>query len=76
MPVTTMTMRQLDRSPRRAFEAARQAPLHLTTYGRTTHVMITLEEYCRLTGSDPEALASEIGQGFSPGIPAPKMKGL
>jgi hypothetical protein len=71
-----MTMRQLDRSPRRAFEAALQAPLHLTTYGRTTHVMITFEECCRLTGSAPEAAASEMGQGVSPGICVPKEKGL
>jgi PHD/YefM family antitoxin component YafN of YafNO toxin-antitoxin module len=63
MPVTTMTSRQLDRNPSRVFEAARQAPVYITTRGRTTHVMITFEEYCRLTGSDPEALASEVGEG-------------
>jgi hypothetical protein len=60
LPVTTFTMREWDRSPSPVFEAARQATVHITTRGQTTYVMLPFEEYCRLTGSDPESLTSEI----------------
>jgi hypothetical protein len=76
MPVTTITSMEFRRKTPQATTAARQGPVHITTRGRTTHVMITFEEYCRLTGSDPETLASEIGQGFSPGITAHNMSRL
>jgi hypothetical protein len=77
MPVTTLTSTELHRSLFNSLSmAVQQGPVNITTHGRTTHVLVSFEEYCRLTGRDPEALASEIGQGFSPGIQAPKKKGL
>jgi PHD/YefM family antitoxin component YafN of YafNO toxin-antitoxin module len=73
MPVTTITSTEFRRSTFRGLSvAAKRGPVHITTRSRTTHVLISFEEYCRLTGNDPETLASQIDQGFSPGTLARK----
>ena len=84
MPATTLTSMELHRSTFRGLSAAvKRGPVIITTYGKPTHALLTVEEYDRLaaTGdlgvtSEPGAPASEIGQGFSPGIPAQEKSGL
>jgi prevent-host-death family protein len=84
MPVTTLTSMELRRSTFRSLSAAaKRGPVIITTYGKPTHALLTVEEYQKLTetgasriASEPRALASEIGQCFSPGIPPPKKSGL
>jgi prevent-host-death family protein len=68
---------------RRLSAAAKRGPVIITTYGKPTHALLTLEEYNRLAAtrglgivSETDAPASEIGQGFSPGIVTPKKSGL
>jgi prevent-host-death family protein len=83
MPVTTLTSMQFRRNTFRVLSAAeQQGPVIITSYGKPTHALLTVEEYRKLESeapqiaSDSHAPVSEIGQGFSPGIPARKKTGL
>jgi PHD/YefM family antitoxin component YafN of YafNO toxin-antitoxin module len=88
MPTTTLTSMQLRRSTFRGLSAAvKLGPVIITTYGKPTHALLTVEEYRKLIASETPApasearepaseRASEIGQGFSPGISAHKKSGL
>jgi PHD/YefM family antitoxin component YafN of YafNO toxin-antitoxin module len=60
MKVTTLGDRQLDRDTSGARKAAQQGPVFITDRCRPAHVLLTIEDYRRLTGSDmslAEALA-------------------
>jgi prevent-host-death family protein len=88
MPVTTLTSMRLRRSTFRGLSAAvKRGPVIITTYGKPTHALLSVEEYEKLTAAETPApasearepaseSASEIGQGFSPGIPTPQKSGL
>jgi prevent-host-death family protein len=60
MSVTTMTSREFNQHASDAKRAAKKGPVFITDRGRPAHVLLSIEEYQRLTGkkmSIAEALA-------------------
>jgi prevent-host-death family protein len=58
--VTTLTSREFNHDTSGAKKAASQGPVFITDRGRPAHVLLTIEDYLRLTGglmSLAEALA-------------------
>ncbi len=53
MTVTTFSSREFNRDVTRAKKAARAGPVFVTDRGRPAHVLLTIEEYRRLTGDRP-----------------------
>jgi prevent-host-death family protein len=51
MTITTFSSREFNQDVTRAKKAARQGPVFITDRGRPAHVLLTIEEYQRLTGS-------------------------
>ena len=51
MTVTTMSSREFNQDTGRAKNAARGGPVFITDRGRPAHVLLTFEDYQRLTGS-------------------------
>ena len=49
MIITTLSSRELNQSFTRAKEAARSGPVFITDRGKTAHVLLSIEEYQRLT---------------------------
>lgn len=74
--ITTLTSREFNQDTSRAKQATRDGPVFITDRGRPAHVLITIEEYQKLT-SGPMTLADALAQpdvsdfDFSP----PKIKG-
>ena len=50
MTVTTMTSREFNQHASDAKKAARNGPVFITDRGRPAHVLLTIEDYRRLTG--------------------------
>lgn len=68
MAVTIMTSREFSRDASGAKKKARRAPVFITDRGQPTHVLLTIEDYRRLTGegkSLAEALAQRGGPDFA-----------
>jgi prevent-host-death family protein len=60
MATTTLTSREFNRDTSRAKKAARRGPVFITDRGRPAHVLLSIDEYQRLTGGNmslAEALA-------------------
>ncbi len=60
MSVTTMSSREFNQHASDAKKAAKKGPVFITDRGRPAHVLLSIEEYQRLTGkkmSIAEALA-------------------
>jgi prevent-host-death family protein len=60
MTVTTLTSREFNQDTSGAKKAASKGPVFITDRGRPAHVLLTIEDYLRLTGehlSLAEALA-------------------
>ena len=53
MTVMTFSSREFNRDVTRAKKAARAGPVFVTDRGRPAHVLLTIEEYRRLTGDQP-----------------------
>jgi prevent-host-death family protein len=74
--ITTISSREFNQDTSRAKKAAQDGPVFITDRGRPAHVLITIEEYQRLTGA-PMTLAEALAQPdvsdfeFDP----PKIKG-
>jgi prevent-host-death family protein len=51
MPATTITSRKFNQDASRARRAADHGPVFITDRGRPAHVLMTIEEYRRLTGA-------------------------
>jgi len=51
MTITTMSSRAFNQDASRAKKAAKQGPVFITDRGRPAHVLLSIEEYQRLTGS-------------------------
>jgi prevent-host-death family protein len=77
MTVTTLTSREFNQDTGRAKKAASEGPVIITDRGRPAHVLLSIEEYRRLTGTGMsllEALAqTEEGSDFE--FDPPKMGG-
>lgn len=50
MTITTMSSREFNHDTGRAKNAARNGPVFITDRGRPAHVLLTFEDYQRLTG--------------------------
>jgi prevent-host-death family protein len=64
MPITTVTSREFNQNVSRARKAASKGPVFITDRGRPAHVLLSIEEYRKITGkhesivdllSDPKA---------------------
>jgi prevent-host-death family protein len=50
MTITTLSSRELNQDVTRAKNATRDGPVFITDRGRPAHVLLSIEEYQRLTG--------------------------
>lgn len=50
MTITTLSSRELNQDVSRAKKAARSGPVFITDRGKPAHVLLSYEEYQRLTG--------------------------
>lgn len=76
MTITTISSREFNQDTSRAKKAAQGGPVFITDRGRPAHVLITIEEYQRLTGAPMtlgEALAQPDVSDFE--FDPPKIKG-
>lgn len=51
MTITTLSSREFNQDASRAKKAAKDGPVFITDRGRLAHVLLTVEEYQRLTGT-------------------------
>ncbi len=49
MPITTLTSREFNQDTSRAKKAATEGPVFITDRGKTAHVLLSIEEYQRIT---------------------------
>ena len=64
---TTMTSREFNQDASRAKKAAKDGPVFITDRGQPAHVLLSIEEYRRLTGgtlSLADAVAQPDGTDF------------
>lgn len=54
MTITTITSREFNQDASRAKRHAEQGPVFITDRGRPAHVLLTIEDYRRLTGTKPK----------------------
>jgi len=52
--ITTLSSREFNQDSNRAKKAAREGPVFITDRGRPAHVLLSIEEYQRLTSSRPK----------------------
>ncbi|MBI2740125.1 MAG: type II toxin-antitoxin system Phd/YefM family antitoxin [Rhodospirillales bacterium] len=65
MTVTTLTSREFNQDTSGAKKAAQRGPVFITDRGRPAHVLLTIEDYRRLTGGTM-SLVEAVAQ---PGAP-------
>lgn len=51
MTITTLSSREFNQDTSRAKKAAKHGPVFVTDRGRPSHVLLSIEEYRRLTGT-------------------------
>lgn len=71
MNITTLTSREFNQDTGRAKKAAKSGPVFITDRGRPAHVLLTIEEYQRVTRSqtnivDLLAMPGVAGLEFEP----------
>lgn len=54
--MTKLSSREFNQDTSRAKRAAKRGPVFITDRGRPSHVLLTVEEYARIT-SDPKSIA-------------------
>ncbi len=67
MTVKTLSSREFNQDTAGAKKAARRGPVFITDRGRPAHVLLSIEEYQRLTGKQKtllQALAQTKGGNF------------
>ena len=77
MPITTMSSRELGQDASRAEKAAKEGPVFITDRGEPAHVLLSIEDYRKLTGGEmtlAEALAQRGAPDFE--FEAPRAGGL
>ena len=65
MPITTLSSREFNQDTSRAKKAAAKGPVFITDRGTPAHVLLSVEEYQRLTGAQVN-LIDQLG--LPPGI--------
>ena len=64
MPITTLSSREFNQDTSRAKKAASEGPVFITDRGKPAHVLLSIEEYQRITGkrrSVADALGWPVG---------------
>jgi prevent-host-death family protein len=56
MAITTLSSREFNQDASRAKKAAKRGPVFLTDRGRPAHVLLTIEEYRRITNKQENIL--------------------
>lgn len=56
MTITTLSSREFNQDASRAKKAAQSGPVFITDRGRPAHVLLTIEEYLRVTHSQASAV--------------------
>lgn len=77
MAITTLSSREFNQDTSRAKKAAQNGPVYITDRGRPAHVLLTMDEYQRLTGGEMtliEALAQPGEANFD--FDSPRSKEL
>lgn len=75
MAITILSSRELNQDVGRAKRAASRGPVFITTRGKRTQVLLSIEEYERLTGNQltlAELLAMPGGEGADLELDIPK----
>ena len=57
MTITTVTSREFNQHAGEAKKAADRGPVFITDRGRPAHVLLSIAEYRRLTGAQPQNIA-------------------
>ena len=76
MATTTLTSREFNQDTSRAKKATRRGPVFITDRGRPAHVLLSIDEYRRLTGGNmslAEALAQPGDTDFD--FKPPRLRG-
>jgi prevent-host-death family protein len=60
MPVTTLSSREFNQDSGKAKRAARKGPVIITDRGKASHVLLSIEEYRRITGSKTDNIADAL----------------
>ena len=71
MTITTLSSRELNQNVGHAKKAARSGPVFITDRGKPAHVLLSIEDYRRLTGErrslvDALSMAGLSGIDFEP----------
>ena len=56
MAITTLSSREFNQGASRAKKAAGSGPVFITDRGRPAHVLLSIEEYRKITGKRPSIL--------------------
>jgi len=59
MTITTLSSREFNQDTSRAKQATRKGPVFITDRGRPAHVLLTIDEYQRITGKS-KSLAESL----------------
>jgi prevent-host-death family protein len=76
MTITTLSSRDFNQDTSRAKQATRSGPVFITDRGRPAHVLLTIEDYRKLTGEHTtlaEALAQTAVADFE--FDPPRLRG-
>ena len=65
MSITTITSRKLNHNIARAKKAAKSGPIFITDRGKLAHVLLSIEDYRRLTGKRRSIVESLSMPGLS-----------
>jgi prevent-host-death family protein len=65
MRITTLSSREFNQDTGRAKRAAKSGPVFITDRGRPAHVLLTIEDYQRLTAGSRDIIES---LGLPPGV--------
>ena len=65
MTITTVSSREFNQDTSRAKKAAAKGPVFITDRGKPAHVLLSIEEYQRLTGTE-QSIVDRLG--LPPGI--------
>jgi prevent-host-death family protein len=65
MPITTLSSREFNQDTSRAKKAAKTGPVFITDRGQPAHVLLSIEDYRKLTGTQM-SLAEALAQPDAP----------
>lgn len=60
MPVTTLSSREFNQDSGKAKRAARNGPVIITDRGKPSHVLLSIEEYHRITASKTDNIVDAL----------------